>query len=54
MEPTQDIDEWFNQFRACMQDMGCSAYHEARVLLMFKAGYSPAEAAGEEACEEDC
>jgi hypothetical protein len=48
-----DQNEWFEQFYACMQDMGCSAYDEARVVQMFLSGYSPAEAAGEEACEDD-
>ncbi len=48
-----DKDEWFSQFYGCMQDMGCSAYDEERVLKLYAQGYSPADAAGEEACESD-
>jgi hypothetical protein len=53
MEQKINRDEWFNQFRGCMQDLGCSAYDERRVLKMYEQDYSPADAAGEEACEED-
>jgi hypothetical protein len=48
-----DKDEWFEQFAGCMADMGCGAYDEGRVLAMYAKGYSPADAAGEEACEDD-
>lgn len=46
-------DQWFNEFRGCLQDMGGSAYDEERVIQKYVNGYSPADAAGEEICEEE-
>lgn len=45
--------EWFTDFYGCLQDMGGSAYDEERVLRLYVLGYSPADAAGEEICEDE-
>jgi hypothetical protein len=44
---------WYDEFCGCLQDMGGSAYDEGRVIGLYVQGYSPADAAGEEICEED-
>ena len=46
-------DTWFDEFCGCLQDMGGSAYDEERVLGLYVRGYSPADAAGEEICEDE-
>ena len=52
-EGVMDKDSWFEEFYGCLQDLGGSAYDEDRVLQKYEAGYSPADAAGEEVCEDD-
>lgn len=52
-EQQQHRHEWYTDFCGCLQDMGGSAYDEDRVMRLYVLGYSPANAAGEEICEEE-
>jgi len=48
-----ELQEWLQQFYGCLADMGGSVYDEERVVKKYREGYSPADAAGEEVCEDE-
>jgi hypothetical protein len=46
-----DRDEWFADLYGCLADMGATAYDETEAIRLYERGYSPADAAGELACD---